>query len=193
MSIEARYYSLQDLKSQKGFDQNAMMYAEKARCPFYSFLTYTSKKDADVEYIICQVFTLDKGTLKPTLSQSFEEKIPCFIISAENIAKLASKTFNSHPVFLADALPFDLVQALTFAGPYQYGFKDTIPNWEQHFQNNPSCLNHGCNVCNYQHHAITVLPDILSELEPEKDYLHTELSMLVDACLKNEGLVGSVN
>jgi len=168
----------------KGFDPNAVIYAEKARCPFYSFLTFANKKDAELEYVVCQIYKLNNGALEPTFTQSSEIRIPCFLISAEIINKVASKKFSSHPLSVADSLKFDIVKALTFSGPYQYGFREKLPDWERHFQNDSNCLNDGCNICNFQRHAITVLPDIFSELEPSMDSMREELSALITACLK---------
>ncbi len=184
MSIQAKNYNLQELGLRKGFDRNAIIYAEKARCPFYSFLTFANKKDSEIEYVICQIYKFNEGSLESTFNLSPDTRVPCFILSAETISKFASKKFSSHPLSLHDSLEFDIIEALTFSGPYQYGFKDQLHDWQLHFQDNPDCLHGGCNVCNFQRHAITVLPDIFLQLEPSMDSMHKELSALVAECLK---------
>jgi hypothetical protein len=184
MSIQAKNFNLLELGLLKGFDRNAIIYAEKARCPFYSFLTFATTKESEIEYVICQIYKLNAGSLESTLSPFPDTLIPCFILSAETINKFASKKFSSHPDSLNDSLEFDLIEALTFSGPYQYGFRDRIPDWQLHFHDNPDCLHGRCNVCNFQRHAITVLPDIFLELEPSMDSMHRDISALVAECLK---------
>lgn len=186
MSVGLSYYSFQDLKAIKGFDPVALGFALKGCCPFYSFLTYGSTTETSSQYIVCQIHKLNHGDLSPTISNLFEEKIPCYIINQQVIDACAKKIFYSKGSDDEKCLEFDLVDVLVFSGPYQYFYKETVPNWESHFQKHEEYEKGACNVCNYQAHATSVLPDLFLQINPKDETNYKELTSLVSACLKNK-------
>lgn len=185
MSIQANFYSFTDLQTKRGFDQNALRYAANATCPFYSFATFSSNADL-FDIISCQLFKLKDDQLESTIVDEENPKIPCFTISTERIAQLAKTTFFSHPSDEKDRIEFNLKEALIFAGPYQYFFKDDIPDFEKHLSKDEVHRQLACNVCNFQLHAMTCIPDIYRELDPENTTAHQKLTELVEACRKQK-------